>query len=93
MSKQNESSITNPPREQSPLQDRVDQILAYGFRNSKEGMIAVGRSLGASTILFSDIALPVTAETARPIDIETDPRLIKPFKKWLKQNEYTGFDD
>lgn len=40
-----------------------------------------------------DLFLEVISETISPINKETDPKLIKPFKKWLKQNGYTRFTD
>ena len=69
----------------------LGEILSYNFKTSKEGQIAMARAHGANLVGISAAGLLGTPETIRPINREDDPKLVRPFKKWLRRNGHKDF--
>jgi hypothetical protein len=75
--------------EHEPQSDVLGKILSSAFRDSREGQIAEGRAMGASIVgIRAAGIIGETAEPMRPIDSVSDPKLMRPFKKWMKRNGY-----
>ena len=69
----------------------LGEILSYHFLTSREGQIAEARAHGAALVGISAVGLLGTQETIRPINKENNPKMVRPFKRWLRRNGHKDF--
>lgn len=81
MTKSHETSELSNPLE------IISTIQSARYRSTREGQIAMGRAAGAQLVVISEAGvLGGSLESIRPITRESDPKLVRPFKRWLRRN-------